>query len=347
MGAVRMPALWIVVHVLVASTERIVIGRIAIDNHRGEEVEFLLLARDIDAPTPAVAAFCREHGFDEKLCVEAVLPEALKSIAAWQRPSDGTSDAYYGYTQLMLQPDEGFGGPWCFFTNNFKYQHAASSGNSSFVGVYRTGDPLQLCFHVNASRFELRVDGAKVTDYRWDQASRSHLWLLWLELRLWMPPGRHILHLLLPQRQVYLELSFDTVQRELLQQRVGGFVVQDTQTEPKASIINVHEAASLAGYEAGKYRSVNHGSFRYVSCCNRKGQLILHSLDSPALYYEFGLGDSFPGDPGTAMQVVQSDSLYDEQLCSAVLPRAVIWVNAYRQKGILHFVAEKLSLLWY
>jgi hypothetical protein len=253
----------------------------------------------------------------------------------------------------MPQPDEGFGGPWCFFTNNFKYQYAASSGNGSFVGVYRTGDPLQLCFHVNASRFELRVDGAKVTDYReyrqyrWDQGSRSHLWFVWLELRLWMPPGRHILHLLLTQRQVYLELSFDTVRRELLPQRVGGFVVQDMQTEPKASIINVHKAASLAGYEAGKYRSVNHGSFRYVSCCNRKGQLILHSLDSPALYSEFELGDGFPGDPGTAMQVVQSDSLYDEQLCSAVLPRAVIWVNAYRQKGILHFLAEKLSLLWY
>jgi hypothetical protein len=38
---------------------------------------------------------------------------------------------------------------------------------------------------------------------------------------------------------------------------------------------------------------------------------------------------------------------YDELRCSAVIPSAVIWVNAYRQHGILHFLADKLPSLWY
>ena len=91
MRGMRMPALCIVVHALVVSTEGTVIGRIAIDNHRGEEVEFELLARDIDSLTPAVAEFCQEHDFEEKPCIEAVLPEAFEAIVAWQRHQEGAS----------------------------------------------------------------------------------------------------------------------------------------------------------------------------------------------------------------------------------------------------------------
>ena len=83
-----MPTLCIVVHALVVSSKVAVIGRIGIDNRKGEKVEFVLLARDIGAPTPAVAAFCQENNFEEKPSIEAVLPRALMAIAAWQHPTE-------------------------------------------------------------------------------------------------------------------------------------------------------------------------------------------------------------------------------------------------------------------
>jgi hypothetical protein len=38
---------------------------------------------------------------------------------------------------------------------------------------------------------------------------------------------------------------------------------------------------------------------------------------------------------------------YDERRCSTVIPRAVIWVNAYRQSTIHHLLGDKLPPIWY
>ncbi len=48
-----------------------------------------------------------------------------------------------------------------------------------------------------------------------------------------------------------------------------------------------------------------------------------------------------------AMKVLPVQMEYEERHCSAVIPRAVIWVNAYKQDGIFHILGDKLPPLWF
>ena len=226
------------------------------------------------------------------------------------------------------------------------------------MGVYRTGDPLQACFfarlggHVDA---QVLIDGEEVrsTDYRSVYLPRSDgSGNYWLDLRLWVEPGPHtLLVLFMPARQ-YFERHFSSVPRERLRERLRALAPDGAPLSPRVSVMHVRPRLALqhyylrpTAYSAG-LKLVNHGSLEFVTCCDRQGRINVHGADpSEGLPQQLALGDNM--HEIFSMGLDSASTQYDELRCSAVIPSAVIWVNAYRQAGILHFLVDKLPSLWY
>jgi hypothetical protein len=134
----------------------------------------------------------------------------------------------------------------CWTSFNFEY-HYSAGGAGGFVGMYRTGDPLQACFfamlggHINT---QVLIDGEEVrsTDYRSAYVPRGdgsgHYWL---DLRLWVEPGAHtLLVLFLPARQ-YFERHFSTAPRERLRERLRALAPEGPPLSPRISVMHVRQ----------------------------------------------------------------------------------------------------------
>jgi hypothetical protein len=233
-------------------------------------------------------------------------------------------------------------------STSFNYaNHYSARRSAGFIGVYRTGDPLMVCFvaslgvQVNTS---VLIDGEVVSsaDYRW-AFSGGFRGGYWLDLRLWMKPGLHtLLILLMPARQ-YFERHFSTVPRERLHERLP-MAPSGPALSPRVSDVTYRMIKTLHFYNLDRLNVVGHASLQFVTCCDRKAQINVHGA-GPLLPHFLILPDNML--EMYTMGLASVPTPYDELRCSAVIPSAVIWVNAYRQHGILHFLADKLPSLWY
>jgi hypothetical protein len=274
-----------------------------------------------------------------------------------------------GFEPLSIQDSE-----HCWTSFNFK-SHFAAGRAGGFVGVYRTGapnlpfwapsrharprpclglagDPLQSCF---TARLGVQVDNSVLidgevvssTDYRWGYMPQGGggLGSYWMELRLWVQPGPHTLLVLFMPASRYFERHFRTVPRERVHERLIKPAPDGGTLSPRVSDAKYRTIPVLRHYSLSRLQIVTHASLQFVTCCDRKGQIIMHGAGPSGSLPLLALSDNMQEQ--YAMGLASAPTQYDESHCSAVIPSAVIWVNAYRQDGIHHVVSDKLPLLWF